>query len=314
MPPKIIVITGPTASGKTWLAVELARRYNGEVVSADSMQIYRRMDIGTAKPTAEEMGGIPHHMIDVADPEEDFSVARYVDMAAAAVDGILSRGRLPILAGGTGLYIDSLLSGRTFAAFDEASPLRAELEGRYAREGGEALLRELARSDPETAARLHPNDGKRIVRALEVWLTTGKTITRHNEETRAALPRYAPLTLNLDFQRREDMWARIDRRVDRMMEAGLLEEVRALLDSGVPEKCTAMQAIGYKEMVPVVSGDMAASDAAAQVKLRSRQYAKRQRTWFRRKSSARPLLWGPESNFADVLQRSTAYLEEIGIS
>ena len=147
MPPKIIVITGPTASGKTWLAVELARRYNGEVVSADSMQIYRRMDIGTAKPTAEEMGGIPHHMIDVADPEEDFSVARYVDMAAAAVDGILSRGRLPILAGGTGLYIDSLLSGRTFAAFDEASPLRAELEGRYAREGGEALLRELARSD-----------------------------------------------------------------------------------------------------------------------------------------------------------------------
>ena len=314
MPPKIIVITGPTASGKTWLAVELARRYNGEVVSADSMQIYRRMDIGTAKPTPEEMGGIPHHMIDVADPEEDFSVARYVDMAAAAVDGILSRGRLPILAGGTGLYIDSLLSGRTFAAFDEASPLRAELEGRYAREGGEALLRELARSDPETAARLHPNDGKRIVRALEVWLTTGKTITRHNEETRAALPRYAPLTLNLDFQRREDMWARIDRRVDRMMEAGLLEEVRALLDSGVPEKCTAMQAIGYKEMVPVVSGDMAASDAAAQVKLRSRQYAKRQRTWFRRNSSARPLLWGPESNFADVLQRSTAYLEEIGIS
>ena len=314
MPPKIIVITGPTASGKTWLAVELARRYNGEVVSADSMQIYRRMDIGTAKPTAEEMGGIPHHMIDVADPEEDFSVARYVDMAAAAVDGILSRGRLPILAGGTGLYIDSLLSGRTFAAFDEASPLRAELEGRYAREGGEALLRELARSDPETAARLHPNDGKRIVRALEVWLTTGKTITRHNEETRAAPPRYAPLTLNLDFQRREDMWARIDRRGDRMMEAGLLEEVRALLDSGVPEKCTAMQAIGYKEMVPVVSGDMAASDAAAQVKLRSRQYAKRQRTWFRRNSSARPLLWGPESNFADVLQRSTAYLEEIGIS
>ena len=141
MPPKIIVITGPTASGKTWLAVELARRYNGEVVSADSMQIYRRMDIGTAKPTAEEMGGIPHHMIDVADPEEDFSVARYVDMAARCVEDVLSRGKLPILAGGTGLYIDSLLSGRTFAAFDEASPLRAELEGRYAREGGEALLR-----------------------------------------------------------------------------------------------------------------------------------------------------------------------------
>ena len=243
MPPKILVITGPTASGKTALAVELAKQYNGEVVSADSMQIYRRMDIGTAKPTPDEMQGIPHHMIDVADPEEDFSVARYVDMAAAAVDGVLARGRLPILAGGTGLYIDSLLSGRTFAAFDGASPLRAELEGRYAREGGQTLLDELAKADPESAARLHPNDGKRIIRALEVWLTTGKTITQHNEETKALPPRYSALTLNLDFERREDMWARIDLRVDRMMEAGLTEEVRALLRSGVPSGCTAMQAI-----------------------------------------------------------------------
>ena len=175
MPPRIFVITGPTASGKTRLAVELAKARNGEVVSADSMQIYRRMDIGTAKPTPEEMGGIPHHMIDVADPEEDFSVSRYVSMAAACVEDILSRGKLPILAGGTGLYIDSLLSGRTFAAFDETSPLRALLEERYTREGGQALLDELARSDPETAARLHPNDAKRIVRALEVWLTTGRS-------------------------------------------------------------------------------------------------------------------------------------------
>ena len=313
MPPKIIVITGPTASGKTWLAVELARRYNGEVVSADSMQIYRRMDIGTAKPTAEEMGGIPHHMIDVADPEEDFSVARYVDMAAAAADGILTRGKLPILAGGTGLYIDSLLSGRTFAAFDENSPLRAELEGRYAREGGEVLLRELAQADPEAAARLHPNDGKRIVRALEVFLTTGKTITQHNKDTKAAPPRYSAVTLSLDFQRREDMWDRIDRRVDRMMEAGLEAEVRALLDSGVPQRCTAMQAIGYKEMAAALLGDGDIRAAAEEIKLRSRQYAKRQRTWFRRNREAKTLLWGAEPNFAEVLQRSTAYLEEIGI-
>ena len=313
MPPKILVITGPTASGKTALAVELAKKYNGEVVSADSMQIYRRMDIGTAKPTPDEMQGIPHHMIDVADPEEDFSVARYVDMAAAAVDGVLARGRLPILAGGTGLYIDSLLSGRTFAAFDGASPLRAELEERYAREGGEALLKELSGVDPESAARLHPNDAKRIVRALEVWLTTGKTITQHDRETRALPPRYDALTLFLDFERREDMWDRIDRRVDRMMEAGLAGEVRALLDSGVPERCTAMQAIGYKEMVPVVSGDMAAEDAAAQIKLRSRQYAKRQRTWFRRDERAKPLIWGPVPDLAEVLQRSTDFLEEFGI-
>ena len=313
MPPKILVITGPTASGKTWLAVELAKKYNGEVVSADSMQIYRRMDIGTAKPTPEEMQGIPHHMIDVAGPEEDFSVARYVDMAAAAADGILARGKLPILAGGTGLYIDSLLSGRTFAAFNENSPLRAELEGRYAREGGEVLLRELAQADPEAAARLHPNDGKRIVRALEVFLTTGKTITQHNKDTKAAPPRYSAVTLSLDFQRREDMWDRIDRRVDRMMEAGLAEEVRGLLDSGVPQRCTAMQAIGYKEMAAALLGDGDIRAAAEEIKLRSRQYAKRQRTWFRRNREAKTLLWGAEPNFAEVLQRSTAYLEEIGI-
>ena len=313
MPPKIVVITGPTASGKTWLAVELAKRYGGEVISADSMQIYRRMDIGTAKPTEEEKQGIPHHMLDVAGPEEDFSVARYVDMASRCVEDVISRGKLPIVAGGTGLYIDSLLSGRTFAAFDGASPLRAGLEARYAREGGAALLAELAKADPEAAARLHPNDAKRIIRALEVWLTTGKTITRHNQETRALPPRYCALTLNLDFERREDMWERIDRRVDRMMADGLAEEVGALLRSGVSDRCTAMQAIGYKEMVPVVLGDMSAAEAAAQIKLRSRQYAKRQRTWFRRNLEAKPLLWGPVPNLEEVLQRSTAYLEEFGI-
>ena len=313
MPPKILVITSPTASGKTWLAVELAKRYSGEVVSADSMQIYRRMDVGTAKPTPEEMQNIPHHMINVADPGEDFSVARYVDMAAACVDGVLSRGRLPILAGGTGLYIDSLLSGRTFAAFDEASPLRAGLEERYARKGGQALLAELAQVDPDSAARLHPNDAKRIIRALEVWQTTGTTITQHNKETKALPPRYDALTLTLDFERREDMWDRIDRRVDRMMADGLEEEVRALLDSGVSRRCTAMQAIGYKELVPAVSGELTAAEAAAQIKLRSRQYAKRQRTWFRRNLEAKRLLWSAAPNFTEVLQRSTAYLEEFGI-
>ena len=313
MPPKILAVTGPTASGKTWLAVELAKRYNGEVVSADSMQIYRRMDIGTAKPTPEEMQGVPHHMIDVADPEEDFSVARYVDMAAACVEDILARGKLPILAGGTGLYIDSLLSGRTFAAYDESSPLRSELEERFRVRGGQALLDELAQVDPETAARLHPNDAKRVVRALEVWYSTGKTITRHNEETRALPPRYSALTLYLDFERREDMWERIDRRVDRMMADGLAEEVRSLLDSGVPARCTAMQAIGYKEIAAALRGDGDIDLAVETVKLRSRQYAKRQRTWFRRDQEARPLLWGAEPNFADVLHRSTTYLEEFGI-
>ncbi len=302
MSSKIVVITGPTASGKTWLAVELAKRYGGEVVSADSMQIYRRMDIGTAKPTAEEMQGIAHHMLDVADPGEDFSAARYVDMASRCVEDILARGALPILAGGTGLYLDSLLSGRTFAAFDPSSPLRGQLEERYAREGGPALLEELARTDPEAAARLHPNDAKRIVRALEVWLTTGKTITQHDRETRALPPRYDALTLFLDFERREDMWDRIDRRVDRMMEAGLAGEVRALLDSGVPERCTAMQAIGYKEMVPVVSGSMAVHRRGTPLWSRARTSSSRPSAiiWSTRRSM-RSHRWGRWAKFRTMV-------------
>ena len=313
MPPKILVISGPTASGKTALAVELALRHSGEVVSADSMQIYRHMDIGTAKPTREEMRGVPHHMLDVADPEEDFSVARYVELAAACVDGILARGKLPIVAGGTGLYIDSLLSGRTFARFDPDSPLRRELEEELARRGGAALLEELARVDPDTAARLHPNDGKRIVRALEVYRSTGTTLTEHNAMTRSLPPRYDALTLTLAFQRREDMWARIDRRVDQMMAGGLVDEVRALLDSGVPDRCTAMQAIGYKEMAAALRGDGDTARAAEEIKLRSRQYAKRQLTWFRRNGDARWIRWETRPNFAAALQTSTEYMEEFGI-
>lgn len=313
MPPKILVICGPTASGKTALAVELALRHHGEVVSADSMQIYRRMDIGTAKPTQAEMRGVPHHMLDVADPEEDFSVARYVDMAAKCVDDILSRGRLPILAGGTGLYIDSLLSGRTFAPFQPDSPLRGELEEQLRREGGAAMLARLAQVDPDSAARLHPNDEKRIVRALEVYQSTGKTITQHNLETQAIPPRYDALTLALAFERREDMWSRIDRRVDQMMDQGLVAEVQGLLDSGVPAKCTAMQAIGYKEMAAALlsGGDVRA--AAEEIQLRSRQYAKRQLTWFKRNKAARWLLWGREPDFAAALQTSTEYMEEFGL-
>ena len=313
MPPKILVVSGPTASGKTALAVELALAHNGEVVSADSMQIYRRMDIGTAKPTRAEMRGVPHHMLDVADPEEDFSVARYVELAARCVNDILARGKLPIVAGGTGLYIDSLLSGRTFARFDPDSPLRRELEEELARRGGAALLEELARVDPDTAARLHPNDGKRIVRALEVYRSTGTTLTEHNAMTRSLPPRYDALTLTLAFQRREDMWDRIDRRVDRMMADGLAEEVRALLDSGVPDRCTAMQAIGYKEMAAALRGDGDTARAAEEIKLRSRQYAKRQLTWFRRNPDARWLLWDREPDLSAALQASTKYLSDFGI-
>ena len=313
MPPKILVISGPTASGKTALAVELALEHNGEVVSADSMQLYRRMDIGTAKPSMEERRGVPHHMLDICDPEEDYSVARYVNDAIEVIDGILARGRLPILAGGTGLYIDSLLSGRTFAAYEPTSPLRSQLEGRFDTFGGEYMLEELRQIDPEAAQRLHPRDEKRIIRALEVWYATGKTITEHNLETQSLPPRYDALTLTLAFADRKNMWERIDRRVDVMMDMGLVQEVEALLASGVPEDCTAMQAIGYKEMAAALRGSGDVRAAAEEIKLRSRQYAKRQLTWFKRNRAAKVLLCDTREDLDRSRRASTEYLEEFGI-
>ena len=244
MQSKLVVITGPTASGKTALGVMLAQRLGGEVVSADSMQIYRGMDIGTAKPTPEEMQGVPHHMIDIADPTENYSVSRYAAEATACVDDILARGKLPIVVGGTGLYIDSLIAGRTFADGTADTALRQELSERYDEIGGEGLLGELRKFDPERAAKLHPADKKRIVRAMEVYILTGKTITQHDAETRAVPPRYDAAKIALTFANRQDLYARIDRRVDAMMQQGLLDEVRALLAAGIPADCTAMQAIG----------------------------------------------------------------------
>ena len=308
---KLLVICGPTASGKTALAVALAKGTGGEVVSADSMQIYRRMDIGTAKPTAEEMDGVPHHMLDVADPGEDYSVARYVEEAAACVEDILARGKLPIVAGGTGMYIDNLLAGRTFAAF--TGKWRQILQDRAAKEGIAALYRELEQVDPQRAARLHLADEKRIIRALEVWHETGETITEHDRRTAALPPRYEAARIGLTFADRADMWARIDRRVDQMMAAGLVEEVEGLLASGVPERCTAMQAIGYKEMAAALREGRPAAEAAEEIKLRSRQYAKRQLTWFRREPSVKWITWEKIPDFSMALQNSTAYLEETGL-
>ena len=308
---KLLVICGPTASGKTALAVALAKRTGGEVVSADSMQIYRRMDIGTAKPTAEEMDGVPHHMLDVADPGEDYSVARYVEEAAACVEDILARGKLPIVAGGTGMYIDNLLAGRTFAAF--TGKWRQILQDRAAKEGIAALYRELEQVDPQRAARLHLADEKRIIRALEVWHETGETITEHDRRTAALPPRYEAARIGLTFADRADMWARIDRRVDQMMAAGLVEEVEGLLASGVPERCTAMQAIGYKEIAAALREGRPAAEAAEEIKLRSRQYAKRQLTWFRREPSMKWITWEKIPDFSMALQNSTAYLEETGL-
>ena len=278
---RIICIAGPTASGKTALAVELAKELNGEVVSCDSMQVYRRMDIGTAKPTKEEMQGIVHHMIDVAEPDEDFSVSRYCDMASPIVGDILARGKTAIIAGGTGLYMDSLIRGNAFAPFP-ATGVRERLEEQADAEGMQAMLRRLQSVDPDSAARLHLSDRKRILRALEVWLETGETITEHNRKTQAIPPRYTPLWLGLDFADRGELYRRIDTRVDAMLEMGLMEEIRELLASGIPAKCTAMQAIGYKEFVNALNGEETVEKAAEEVKKSSRHYAKRQLTWFRR--------------------------------
>ena len=283
----IVCLAGPTASGKTALAVELAKDLNGEVVSCDSMQVYRRMDIGTAKPSPEEMQGIPHHMIDVAEPDEDFSVSRYCAMAAPIVDDIVARGKTAIIAGGTGLYMDSLIRGNDFAPFPSTG-VREKLEAETDEVGLPAMLARLREIDPDTADRVF--DRKRILRALEVYLETGETITEHNRKTRLIPPKYTPLWLGLDFADRGELYRRIDKRVDIMLEMGLMEEIRSLLDSGISEKCTAMQAIGYKEFVNALEGREPLSQAAEEVKKASRHYAKRQLTWFRRNPAVRWLV------------------------
>lgn len=309
---KVLSVVGPTASGKTALGVALAQRFHGEVVSFDSMQIYRRMDIGTAKPTKEEMQGIPHHMIDVADPEESWSVARYVEAAVPVVEDILSRGRTPILVGGTGLYVDSLVSGRTFAV--QSTGWRERLQAQVRAEGIQPLLEELSRVDPAAAARLHPADEKRIIRALEVWHETGKTITQHDLETKALPPRYQAVTIGLNFADRADLHQRIGRRVDEMVSLGLYDEVRDLLASGVPERCTAMQAIGYKEIAAAMNSGTSLEAAAEEVKLRTRQYAKRQLTWFRRNPHTNWYFWQKEPDFQDLIQFATEKAVANGIN
>lgn len=278
---RIICVVGPTASGKTKLAVELAKKLDGEVLSCDSMQIYRGMNIGTAKPTADEMDGVRHHMLDVADPGEDFSVGRYVEQADACLRDILARGKTAVIAGGTGLYVDSLISGRTFAPCP-SSAKRDELERRADAEGTQVLLEELRAVDPDAAARLHVRDRKRIIRALEVYLETGKTITQHNLETQQLPPRWQAVWLGMTFRDRADLYDRIDRRVLQMLQDGLAEEVRALLARDVPSASTALQAIGYKEMLAALRGEISMEQAVAQIQQASRNYAKRQLTWFRR--------------------------------
>ena len=313
MIPKVAVITGPTATGKTRLAVTLAKDFDGEIVSADSMQLYRRMDIGTAKVTPAEAEGIVHHMIDIAEPNESYSVSRYVEDAAKCVDDILSRGKLPIIAGGTNLYIDSLISGRDFADNEGDNALRGELDRQYDALGGEKMLETLRGFDPERAAKLHPADRRRIIRAIEVFKLTGKTITQHDLETRQRPPRYDAAVIALDFADRAKLYERIDRRVDLMVREGLCAEVEGLLAEGLSDECTAMQAIGYKEPAAYLRGEITKDEAIELIKRESRRYAKRQLTWLRRSKGIFWIRWGASPDFQEARRLSTEYLHSHGI-
>ena len=303
----LICIAGPTASGKTALSIALAKELDGEIVSCDSMQVYKRMDIGTAKPTAAEIENIPHHMLSVAEPWEDFSVGKYCEMATPIVDDILARGKTAIIVGGTGLYMDALIRGNTFAPCPSTG-CRERLEKLAEDAGIEAVIAQLREVDPESAERLHPSDQKRIIRAMEVYLETGKTITQHNLETLQIPPRYNPVWFALEDADRATLYERIDRRVEIMLQDGLIEEIKALLAEGVPEKCTAMQAIGYKEFVDALAGRSSIETAVALVQQSSRKYAKRQLTWFRRNPAINWLRRDPGECTAEILSKARQIL------
>ena len=309
----VLCVVGPTASGKTKMAVALARWLNGEVVSVDSMQIYRGMTIGTAAPTAEEMEGVPHHMIAVADPAEQWSAARFCQAADACIQDILSRGKLPVLAGGTGLYLDALIRGDDFAPGSQGGEVRLRLQRELREQGPEALLERLRTVDPETAGRLHLRDEKRILRALEIYEQTGEPMSLRDRRGRQRPDRYEAVYIGLSFRDREDLRRRIDRRVDDMVRQGLLQEVQDLLDSGLPRDATALQAIGYKQFLAVADGAATTDQAVEEVKLRSRQYAKRQLTWLRRNPDIHWILWDREPDFPAALQNATDFLTAHGL-
>lgn len=281
MKQKLIVVAGPTASGKTGLAIEIAKAVNGEVVGADSMQIYKYMDIGAAKPTAEERGQAVHHMIDFLEPDAEYSVADYTVQAHEVISEIASRGKIPVMCGGTGLYINSVVDDVTFGEIDTDYAMRAELEELAKKEGAQKLLEILAEFDAESAQRLHPNNLRRIIRAIEFYRVTGIPISEHQRMTKERESRYEPLMISVKWDR-EKLYERINKRVDIMLEEGLLDEVKALMEHGYTKELNSMKGIGYKEVIDYFNGEMSLEETVGLIKQSSRRYAKRQLTWFRR--------------------------------
>lgn len=277
----LIVVAGPTASGKTGLAIDIANYVGGEIVSADSMQIYKYMDIGTAKPTEEEQERAVHHLIDFLEPDDEFSVADYTELAHKTIADITSRGKIAVMAGGTGLYINSVVNDVTFGEMDTDYELREELHKIAEEKGSEYLLSMLAEFDEVSAKRLHPNNLRRIIRAIEFYRVTGKPISQHQEETKQVKSRYNPLMLCIDWDR-EALYDRINRRVDIMINEGLVDEVKRLMDMGYTKDINSMKGIGYKEVMDYLNGETTLEEAVEIIKQSSRRYAKRQLTWFRR--------------------------------
>ncbi len=303
----LVIVTGPTAVGKTSLSVELARRIGGEVVSADSMQVYRGMDIGSAKVTKEEMKGVPHYLIDEFDPAEEFHVVKFQELAQKYIRGIHDRGKIPILVGGTGFYIQAVLYDIDFTENGEDTSYRDSLQQLAETEGAEKLHAMLRDVDPASAAAIHANNVKRVIRALEFYQETGRRISEHNEEERRKESPYnfAYFVLNDD---REKLYRNIDLRVDVMMKQGLLDEVRALKETGCTREMVSMQGLGYKEMLAYLAGECSLEEAIRVLKRDTRHFAKRQLTWFRRE---REVIWLDKSEFAYDSGKILAYMEDV---
>lgn len=309
---RLICVCGPTASGKTALSVALAQQLHTEIISADSMQVYRNMDIGTAKPSLEERGGIPHHLFDVCSPGESFSVARYVELADEAAQKILSHGKIPIVVGGTGLYMDALIECSTFSGNDTDTAVREKYKRLAEEQGNEAVHACLQKVDPESADRLHPNNLKRVIRALEVFEQTGLTIGELNRQNKRPDPKYDAVMIGLCPADRQMLYDRIDRRVDQMLELGLLEETRELLRDGALTG-TAMQAIGYKELLGFLNGEQSLAECVELLKQRSRNYAKRQMTWLKKDDRIHWIHYNSNEELPLVLQEATKYLQKHGV-